>query len=224
MGFTCWLSSRAKSNRSASQRAGFRAGLADRFAPWWSRSRPRRHRPERDPHPHLPPHPFRRRPTVTFKRSGRYDEEALKQLNHFLRDCAHQEKTEMDRRLFDILWEVYRDVDGKQPINIISSYRSPATNAMLRRRSFGRRPSQPAHAGPCDGLLHSGRGPGRCSRRRPAPAARRRRFYPTSGSPFVHLDHRQHSATGRTCRLTSSPRSSRTAAPCISHQRSDEGL
>src|SRR5438046_5665864 len=73
--------------------------------------------------------------TVTFKRDGRYDEEALKQLNHFLRDWRTQEKTEMDRRLFDILWEVYRDVDGKQPINIISSYRSPSTTAMLRRRS-----------------------------------------------------------------------------------------
>ncbi|MFX4721618.1 DUF882 domain-containing protein, partial [Acinetobacter baumannii] len=57
--------------------------------------------------------------TITFKRNGRYDEEALKQLNHFLRDWRTQEKTEMDRRLFDILWEVYRDVDGKQPINII---------------------------------------------------------------------------------------------------------
>jgi uncharacterized protein YcbK (DUF882 family) len=27
----------------------------------------------------------------------------------------------MDRHLFDILWEVYRDVDGKKPIQIISS-------------------------------------------------------------------------------------------------------
>jgi Bacterial protein of unknown function (DUF882) len=75
--------------------------------------------------------------TVTFKRDGRYDEDALKKLNHYLRDWRSQEQTTMDRRLFDILWEVYRDVDGKQPINIISSYRSPATNAMLRRRSSG---------------------------------------------------------------------------------------
>ena len=75
--------------------------------------------------------------TVTFKRDGRYDEEALKKLNHFLRDWRSQEQTTMDRRLFDILWEVYRDVDGKKPIQIISSYRSPATNAMLRRRSSG---------------------------------------------------------------------------------------
>src|SRR5215216_6305593 len=75
--------------------------------------------------------------TVTFKRDGRYDKDGLKQLNHFLRDWRSQEQTTMDRRLFDILWEVYRDIDGKQPINIISSYRSPATNAMLRRRSSG---------------------------------------------------------------------------------------
>lgn len=75
--------------------------------------------------------------TVTFKRSGRYDEDALKQLNHFLRDWRSQEQTVMDRQLFDILWEVYRDVDAKQPIQIISAYRSPATNAMLRRRSSG---------------------------------------------------------------------------------------
>src|SRR5438445_2269829 len=75
--------------------------------------------------------------TVTFKRQGRYDEEALKKLNHYLRDWRNQDETVMDRHLFDILWEVYRDVDAKKPIQIISSYRSPATNAMLRRRSSG---------------------------------------------------------------------------------------
>src|SRR4029453_8274420 len=50
-------------------------------------------------------------PTVPFKRDGRYDEEALKKLNHFLRDWRSQDSTTMDRHLFDILWEVYRDVD-----------------------------------------------------------------------------------------------------------------
>ena len=75
--------------------------------------------------------------TVTFKRNGRYDEGALKKLNRFLRDWRSQDETTMDRRLFDIIWEVYRDVDGKQPIQIISAYRSPATNAMLHRASSG---------------------------------------------------------------------------------------
>jgi uncharacterized protein YcbK (DUF882 family) len=126
--------------------------------------------------------------TVTFKRDGRYDEDALKQLNHFLRDWRSQEKTEMDRRLFDILWEVYRDVDGKQPINIISSYRSPATNAMLRRRSSGvARHSQHTLGHAMDFYI-----PDVPLEQIRAAGLRLQRggvgFYPTSGSPFVHLD------------------------------------
>jgi uncharacterized protein YcbK (DUF882 family) len=126
--------------------------------------------------------------TVTFKRDGRYDEEALRQLNHYLRDWRSQDQTTIDRHLFDILWEVYRDVDGQKPIQIISAYRSPATNAMLRRRSSGvARFSQHmlGHAMdffipdvPLEQIRNAG--------------LRLQRggvgFYPTSGSPFVHLD------------------------------------
>jgi uncharacterized protein YcbK (DUF882 family) len=126
--------------------------------------------------------------TVTFKRDGRYDEDALKQLNHYLRDWRSQDQTTMDRHLFDILWEVYRDVDGKKPIQIISAYRSPATNAMLRRRSTGVArfsqhmlghamdffiPDVPLEQIRFAGLRLQRGGVG---------------FYPTSGSPFVHLD------------------------------------
>ena len=126
--------------------------------------------------------------TVTFKRDGRYDEDGLKQLNHFLRDWRSQDQTTMDRRLFDILWEVYRDVDGKQPINIISSYRSPATNAMLRRRSSGvARFSQHMLGHAMDFYI-----PGVALENVRAAGLRLQRggvgFYPTSGSPFVHLD------------------------------------
>lgn len=126
--------------------------------------------------------------TVTFKRDGRYDEEALKKINYFLRDWRSQDQTTMDRHLFDILWEVYRDVDGKKPIQIISAYRSPATNAMLRRRSSGVArfsqhmlghamdfyiPEVPLEQVRAAGLRLQRGGVG---------------FYPTSGSPFVHLD------------------------------------
>jgi uncharacterized protein YcbK (DUF882 family) len=126
--------------------------------------------------------------TVTFKRNGRYDEEALKEINHYLRDWRSQDQTTMDRRLFDILWEVYRDVDGKKPIQIVSAYRSPATNAMLRRRSSGVArfsqhmlghamdffiPDVPLEQIRFAGLRLQRGGVG---------------FYPTSGSPFVHLD------------------------------------
>jgi uncharacterized protein YcbK (DUF882 family) len=126
--------------------------------------------------------------TVTFKRDGRYDEEALKQLNHYLRDWRSQEQTTMDRRLFDILWEVYRDVDGKKPIQIISSYRSPATNSMLRRRSSGvARFSQHMLGHAMDFFIPE------VSLEQVRYAGLRLQrggvgFYPTSGSPFVHLD------------------------------------
>ena len=75
--------------------------------------------------------------TVTFKRNGRYDEDGLKKLNYFLRDWRNDDQTRMDPQLFDILWEITREVNTKEPIRIVSSYRSPATNAMLRRRSRG---------------------------------------------------------------------------------------
>ena len=103
----------------------------------------------------------------------------------------------MDRRLFDILWEVYRDVDGKQPIQIISSYRSPATNAMLRRRSSGvARFSQHmlGHAMdfyiPDVPLEHD-------PRRRPSPAARRRRLLSDLRIAVRPSRYRQRSGTGR---------------------------
>ncbi|MCO5130562.1 MAG: DUF882 domain-containing protein [Xanthobacteraceae bacterium] len=128
--------------------------------------------------------------TITYKRNGRYDEAALKQLNHFLRDWRNQAQTTMDPHLFDILWEVYRDVDGTKPIQIISSYRSPATNAMLRRRS--------AHTGVARHSQHMlGRAmdffiPGVALEKIRFAGLRLQRggvgFYPTSGSPFVHLD------------------------------------
>nr|WP_218626176.1 DUF882 domain-containing protein [Bradyrhizobium sp. dw_78] len=126
--------------------------------------------------------------TVTFKRNGRYDEEALKQINHYLRDWRTQDQTVMDRHLFDILWEVYRDVDGKKPIQIISAYRSPATNAMLHRRSSAvARYSQHMLGHAMDFFI-----PGVSLEQIRFAGLRLQRggvgFYPTSGSPFVHLD------------------------------------
>ncbi|MFF9550483.1 DUF882 domain-containing protein [Methylobacterium fujisawaense] len=73
--------------------------------------------------------------TITFKRDGRYDRAALDQLNWLLRDWRINEPTKMDPRLFDTVWEAYRQVGSSQPIHIVSAYRSPGTNAMLRRRS-----------------------------------------------------------------------------------------
>jgi uncharacterized protein YcbK (DUF882 family) len=75
--------------------------------------------------------------TVTFWRDGSYDAEGLKKLNWFLRDWRVNEPAKMDPKLFNILWEVHQEAGSREPIHIISAYRSPTTNAMLRRRSSG---------------------------------------------------------------------------------------
>jgi len=73
--------------------------------------------------------------TVTFKKNGYYDEAALEKLNWSLRDWRIDEPTKMDPRLFDIVWEVYRESGSSETIHVLSAYRSPQTNGMLRRRS-----------------------------------------------------------------------------------------
>ena len=71
----------------------------------------------------------------TYMVNGSYDPAVLEKLNWFLRDWRLNEPTQMDPKLFDILWEVYRESGSQQPIDVLSGYRSPQTNAMLRRRS-----------------------------------------------------------------------------------------
>jgi uncharacterized protein YcbK (DUF882 family) len=126
--------------------------------------------------------------TITFKRNGRYDEAALKKLDWFMRDWRKQQDTHMDPHLFDLLWEVYREVGGTQPIDIICGYRSPGTNAMLRVRSTGvARLSQHISGKAIDFYI-----PGVPLAKIRAVGLRLQRggvgFYPTSGSPFVHMD------------------------------------
>jgi uncharacterized protein YcbK (DUF882 family) len=126
--------------------------------------------------------------TITFKREGRYDANALKKLNWFLRDWRNDKTIEMDPHLFDLVWEAYRAVDGSQPIQIVSAYRSPETNSMLRRRSSGvAKASLHTQGHAMDFII-----PGVSLEALRNVGLRLQRggvgFYPTSGSPFVHLD------------------------------------
>ncbi len=72
---------------------------------------------------------------ATFRVNGAYDPAVLEKLNYFLRDWRNNDVTHMDPRLFDVVWEVYRTAGATQPIQVVSAYRSPETNAMLRARS-----------------------------------------------------------------------------------------
>jgi len=125
---------------------------------------------------------------ITYKRNGRYDEAALKKLDWFMRDWRREASTHMDPHLFDLLWEAYREVDGSEPIQVVCGYRSPATNSMLRARSNGvAQFSQHTHGQAMDFFI-----PGVPLQKIRAVGLRMQRggvgFYPTSGSPFVHLD------------------------------------
>jgi uncharacterized protein YcbK (DUF882 family) len=126
--------------------------------------------------------------TITYKRNGRYDQEALKKINWFLRDWRKEEEIKMDPHLIDLVWEVEREVNAKEPIWVVCGYRSPKTNAMLRRRSRGvARFSQHMLGHAMDFYI-----PGVPLEELRIVGLRLQRggvgYYPTSGSPFVHLD------------------------------------
>ncbi len=126
--------------------------------------------------------------TITYKRDGVYDQAALEKLNWFLRDWRKGEKTEMDPHLIDLAWEVQREAGGKEPIWVVCGYRSPETNAMLRHRSTGvARFSQHMLGKAMDFYI-----PGANLEHLREIGLRLARggvgFYPTSGSPFVHMD------------------------------------
>jgi uncharacterized protein YcbK (DUF882 family) len=124
----------------------------------------------------------------TYKRNGRFDQAVLNKLNVFLADWRTKEPTKMDPALFDLMWEIYRDVGGKQPYNIVSSYRSPKTNAMLASKSSGVADNSQHVRGKAIDLFIPG-----VNLSKLREAAMRHQvggvgFYPTSGSPFVHVD------------------------------------
>lgn len=75
---------------------------------------------------------------TTYWANGSYLDEGLDEINHILRDYRNDEVTSIDPDLMDILHRLQLKVGGKgKSFEIISGYRSPATNAMLRARSSG---------------------------------------------------------------------------------------
>lgn len=130
------------------------------------------------------------RATVTFKRDGRFDPGGLAKINRFLRDWRKNEPAKMDPRLLDLVWEVYDRSGATDYIHIVSAYRSPATNNMLRGRSRSTgvaKNSQHTLGKAMDFFIPGVR---LATLRSLAMQAQVGGvgFYPTSGSPFVHLD------------------------------------
>jgi uncharacterized protein YcbK (DUF882 family) len=124
----------------------------------------------------------------TFKRGGRYDRGELARINKFLRDWRRNEPAQMDPKLLDLVWAIYKQSGSRDYIHVVSAYRSLATNNMLRSRSRGvAEKSQHTLGKAMDWYVTD------------VPLAKLRAvamklqgggvgYYPTSGSPFVHTD------------------------------------
>ena len=74
---------------------------------------------------------------VVYRADGQLDPGALREIDWVLRDFRTGEARPMDRRLLDLLWRLRAALDTTAPYDVISGYRSPATNAMLARQSGG---------------------------------------------------------------------------------------
>jgi uncharacterized protein YcbK (DUF882 family) len=71
--------------------------------------------------------------TVTYMVKGRYVPSAMKKINYLLRDWRRNEVLAIDPKTVNLMWELHADLGSRAPIHIISGYRSPKTNAFLKR-------------------------------------------------------------------------------------------
>lgn len=126
--------------------------------------------------------------TVLYKRNGRNVPEAMEKINWALRDWRKNEPAPMDPELVDLLWEIHTELGSKQPIHIISGFRSRDTNEMLRK-SVGGQASESQHIQGKAADVHFPDVP--LKQLRYSALIRERGgvgYYPTSAIPFVHID------------------------------------
>lgn len=94
----------------------------------------------------------------------------------------------MDPKTIDIVWEMHQELGSNEPVHVISGYRSPKTNAMLRRTRGGQAKKSQHMVGKAIDISF----PDVPLRRMRYSAMIRERggvgYYPTSGIPFVHVD------------------------------------
>ncbi len=68
---------------------------------------------------------------------GEYIPDVIKEINYFMRDWRSDATTSMDMRTVDIMAAAHNLMDADEPYMLLSGYRTPQTNAMLRSRSRG---------------------------------------------------------------------------------------
>ena len=76
-----------------------------------------------------------KRLNIVYSRNGEYIPSALDEINHFLYDFRTGDEAEMDPELLDLIYEVREALGSDSTYQVVSAYRSPKTNEMLRGRS-----------------------------------------------------------------------------------------
>jgi uncharacterized protein YcbK (DUF882 family) len=139
--------------------------------------------------------------TIQYMKNGKHIPEAMEKINWMLRDWRKDEPTKMDPDLIDLVWEIHNELGSAEPINVISAYRSRDTNELLRR-TVGGQASQSRHI---LGKAMDVTFPDVPVKKLRYSALLRERggvgYYPTSATPFVHID---------TDRVRAWPRATRT--------------
>lgn len=74
---------------------------------------------------------------VTYAVGGEYLEPALEEINYFLADFRTGEAIEIDPELLDLIYDVRASLGSKGTFEVISAYRTPETNKMLRDAGKG---------------------------------------------------------------------------------------
>ena len=126
---------------------------------------------------------------------GEYIGEAIREINSFMRDWRTGQAIQIDTRTVDIMAASHRLLDASQPYMLLSGYRSPQTNAMLRSKSRGVARNSLHMRGQAADLRLSDRTVGQMARAAAACNAGGVGRY--SGSNFVHMDCGQVRTWGR---------------------------
>lgn len=68
---------------------------------------------------------------------GQYMSDVLNEINHIFRDHFTETVEAVDTKLLDLLFSLKEKLRITEPFHIVSGYRSPETNAFLRKRKRG---------------------------------------------------------------------------------------
>ena len=145
--------------------------------------------------------------SILYKKDGQFIAAALEKINWIMRDWRKDEATKMDPELIDLIFEMHAELGSKEPVHIISAYRSKSTNDMLRK-TVGGQASESRHILGKAADVHFPDVP--LKNLRYSALIREKGgvgYYPTSALPFVHVD---------TDRVRSWPRLPRMSWRCCS--------